>query len=87
MVWDSESISKYKEILDQYEVKRKFEIFNNTDFTSSENAVKEFTYIMNETLQKVFPRSKYKRKNGQFKKRENFSYTCQVAKRAFKRRP
>ena len=85
MVWDSNSISKYKEILENEDTIRTLETFNNTNFTSSDDAVRIFTDILNGVLSKVFPKKSRKVRNNHMRNRDNFSYACQVAKRAFKR--
>ena len=85
MFWNSESINKYKEILDHPITKEKFDHFNSTNFSSCDDAVHEFTSIMNEILTRVFPKKNNRRRSNHESKRESFSFECQLAKRAFKR--
>ena len=84
MVWDEESVSKYKEILEQESSRQMFENFNDTDFISSDDAVAEFTNIMKKILLRVFPDKRKSKRARTARYREHFSHACQVAKRAFK---
>ena len=87
MVWDTESVERYKQILEDSHTISKFEAFNDSHFESTDQAVNEFTCILNEVLEKVFHKKdqRGKRSQNSNNKRANFSYECQIAKRAFKR--
>ena len=85
MIWNSDSIDKYKEILEQQATRDKFEHFNSKRFLTCDEAVNEFTLIMNDILTCVFPKKNRRRRANHDSKKETYSFECQLAKRAFKR--
>ena len=85
IIWNAETIEKYKNFLAQPDTIETFQNFNNSEFSDSNEMVKEFTSIMNKILENVFPDKGRRRKKLYKENRKEFSLPCQIAKRAFKR--
>ena len=69
MLWSDMNVEKYKQILEQPETMETFQNFNDTEFLDTNEMVKQFTAIMNDILQKVFPNKNRKRKHQTYEKR------------------
>ena len=61
--WDTESINKFKSVLNNPEIINKFNHFSNTHFITANKAAESFTDIIGEVIKLAFPKSSDKRTN------------------------
>ena len=79
MIWDTESISKFKTILERDDTKNKLDHFTNVNFNNSDDAAENFTSILAGVLDETFPSQPNRRRNGNSaNRREGFSYKLYI---------
>ena len=82
--WDTESKEKIREILDSPSFKTKLDNFCNMHYVSSSEAAAELTFIIQDTVKRVFPRKIKHHKSRKLKSGAAYSHEVKVAKRIFK---
>ena len=86
MIWNTDNINKFKEIISRDDNKSKLDNFTNGNYDSADDAANIFTSIITSILEETFTSSRRPNRNHKPRtRREGFSYECQLAKRNFKR--
>ena len=85
MNWNSETIEKYKNILEQPDTVEKLENFIGSDFSDSDTATAAFSSVLNHILGKVFPKKNIYKKSNIRKRDHDHSPVVQTAKRIFRK--